>query len=767
VSLLAFLLIGQVAQADGRDRQPAARSYAGEEAPAVTVPRIDAEVRVDGVLDEPVWANAARLVGFHQYEPVDGRAAEERTEVLVWYSATAVHFGVRAWDRVPESIRATRAERDNIDDEDHVIIYLDTFNDRRRAFFFGVNALGVQQDGVRTEGSSAAGRPFGGSIDRNPDYTWDSGGRVTAEGWEAEIRIPFKSLRYPSGDEQSWGINVIREIQRTGHTDSWVAARRASNSFLTQVGSLEGLRDLRRGVVVDAQPFVTLSGQGARDDVTDVFRRADVDPQAGLNLRLGFPSVALDMTYNPDFSQVETDEGQVTLNERFALFFAEKRPFFLEGIELFAAPNRLIYSRQISDPVVGAKLTGKVGPLGVAHLTALDENVDAAGREALFNVTRLRRDIGAGSLAGISFTDRSVLDTEDYNRVLAADARLVFGGLYYVEAQAGWSWTQDGLDGRRDAPIWSAEFDRTGHTWGFNYQLTGIAEDFETRAGFVPRSGIVEGRAFNRLSYYGEPGAALERITMFFGPTRIWNHDDFLSRGAIEGRENASFTARFRGGWEATAEAGRRFAELDAAAYRVYTSGGSGYTPLDGVSGPAFGLRGNTPTFRGFDAQASVSRERSAIFPEGSEGTTSSASATLNLRPSDAVRLTLSTRYARLVRSRDGSEFARSVIPRLRAELQPTRALLFRAVAEYRAERQAALRDARTGAPLLVADEPVDAIRLGSLRYDLLASFRPTPGTIAFIGYGSSLEGRADFALRDLERHRDGFFIKLAYQFRR
>lgn len=766
MSLLAFLLVGQVMQTNGPERQPPG-AYPGAEAPAVEVPRIEAEVRIDGALDEPVWERAARLVGFHQYEPVDGRPAEEQTEVLVWYSPTAIHFGIRAGDRVPDAIRATRAERDNIDDEDHVVIYLDTFDDRRRAFFFAVNALGVQQDGVRTEGASAAGRPFGGSIDRNPDYTWDSGGRVTAEGWEAEIRIPFKSLRYPSADAQRWGINVIREIQRTGHTDSWVMARRASNSFLTQAGTLEGLRDLRRGVVVEAQPFLTMSAQGALDDATGRFERASVDPEAGLNLRLGFPSVALDATYNPDFSQVETDEGQVTLNERFALFFPEKRPFFLEGIELFAAPNRLIYSRQIADPVVGAKLTGKIGPLGVAHLTALDENVDAAGREALFNVTRLRRDIGAGSLAGLAFTDRSVLETDAYNRVLAADARLVFGGLYYVEGQAGWSWTRDIAGASRDAPIWSAEVDRTGHTWGFNYQLTGIAEEFETRAGFVPRTGIVSGRAFNRLSWYGDAGASLERFTIFFGPSRVWDHDTFLSQSAIEGGENATFTARFRGGWEATIEAGRQFVDLDPGAYAGITSDGAAYVPLDGVSGPSFELRGNTPTFRTFDASASVERQSSAIFPEGSEGTTTSASATLNLRPSDAVRIRLSTQFARLVRDRDGSEFARTVIPRLRAELQPTRALLFRAVAEYRAERQAALEDARTGAPLMFDGAPLGPLRSGQLRFDLLASFRPTPGTIAFIGYGSSLEGSRDFVLRDLERRRDGFFVKLAWQFRR
>ena len=171
--------------------------------------------------------------------------------MLVWYSPSAIHFGIVAYDAEPGAIRATRADRDNIDSDDHVIIYLDTFNDRRRAFFFAVNPLGIQQDGVRSEGASSAGNMFGGSIDKNPDYLFDSRGRVTESGYVVEVRIPFKSLRYPGNGPQSWEINFLRRVQRTGYNDTWTDVRRASASFLLQAGTIDGLHDLHRGLVFE------------------------------------------------------------------------------------------------------------------------------------------------------------------------------------------------------------------------------------------------------------------------------------------------------------------------------------------------------------------------------------------------------------------------------------------------------------------------------------------------------------------------------------
>ena len=161
----------------------------GKGSPTADIPRLDASIQIDGKLDEPVWQQATRLTGFWQYQPVDGRPAEEETEVLVWYAPDAIYFGVIAHDRAPTAIRATVADRDNIDNDDHVVIDLDTFHDRRRAFFFAVNPLGVQSDGVRSEGAGQVSSLIPGSTDKNPDFTWESKGRITDRGYEIEIRI--------------------------------------------------------------------------------------------------------------------------------------------------------------------------------------------------------------------------------------------------------------------------------------------------------------------------------------------------------------------------------------------------------------------------------------------------------------------------------------------------------------------------------------------------------------------------------------------------
>jgi hypothetical protein len=739
---------------------------AAQTGPIVTIPRIEAEpIAVDGVLDEPAWEGAARLTGFHQYQPVDGRPAQERTEVRAFYTPSAIVFAVLAYDREPGAIRATVADRDNIDSDDNVTIHLDTFADRRRSFFFAVNPLGVQQDGVRTEGSNSPGQVFGGETDKNPDYVFESKGRIGAEGYVVELRIPFKSLRYPGGGGvQRWGVNVVRTTQRTGYVDTWTDVRRASASFLAQEGTLEGLRDLRRGVLVEAQPFVTASADGARAD--GGFEREPVDPSAGLNLKLGLTSdLSIDATVNPDFSQVETDVGVVTVNERFALFFPEKRPFFLEGIELFAAPNQLVYTRRIVDPIGGGKLAAKLGRWNLAHLTAVDQ---ADGPDALFNVSRVRADYGRNSTAGFVFTDRD--QGPGRNTVLAADTRLVFGRLYFMQAQLGGSRTDDG-SAVRTAPLWHLEVDRTGRAFGFNYRAIGIGTGFRSDAGFVPRSDVVDARAFNRVSFYGAPGERLEQVNLRGGLAGVWNYRDLGVRGPAEGALEIEADAQLRGGWELRAEF--RLASLRHAddAFLGYTVAGDPlarpYVPVDLDRAPGLSVGGATPAFRAFDADVEVSRAGVPIFDEGSEGHETRVSVTGNLRAGGSLRLGSLFTFSRITRDRDGSEFARTLIPRAKVEYQPRRSLLLRVVAEYQALRQDALRAARSGLPLLVDGVPQARVDSNALRVDVLFSYEPTPGTVAFLGYGASLDDGRSPGVGSLGRQRDGFFLKLAYLFRR
>lgn len=766
--MLTLLLLVQAVVSTDRPADTTSSTGAlvveGRGSPTAEIPRLEpAAMVVDGVLDEPVWRQATRLTGFWQYQPVDSRRAEEDTDVLVWYAPDAIWFGIVAHDKLPSAIRATVADRDNIGNDDHVVIEIDTFHDRRRAFFFGVNPLGVQSDGVRSEGAGQVSSLIPGSVDENPDFTWQSKGRMTDQGYQVEIRIPFKSLRYPGTGPQTWGFNVQRVTKRTGYVDAWTDLRRANASVLGQEGAIGGLHDLRRGVAVEAQPFVTATADGARDEVTETFDRESVNPDAGLNLRLGFTSYALDATLNPDFSQVESDQGQVTVNERFALFFPEKRPFFLEGIELFGTPQTLVYTRRIVDPKAGAKFTGKFGQLGVAHLTAVDET---GGDDAWFNITRLRRDFGRNSIAGVTFTNRD--QGASHNRVLAGDFRYVWG-LYYTQFQYGASFTGDAA-GTRTAPIWQAEYDRTGRSWGFNYMVKGLGSGFDDQAGFVNslRSNVAYAHAFNRFTLYGARGAWLENLTLFFGPERTWAYEHFGFRPGLEGDEQADATFQLRGGWSLQGHLERDFVTFEDSTYARYTVGaadGPVYRPPDDFSGLAWFGKLTTPTWRQFGANLQYRRGRVAIFQEAATGRAWQITGELDVRPVPTLRAALTATVLRIDRL-GGSEFARSTIPRLNLQFQPRPELFFRAIGEYRSDHTAALiGPGRT--PLYIGGSPQPETSFNGLRVDLLASFEPTPGTVAFLGYGSSLETDDEFNWSRLHRQSDGFFVKLAYQVRR
>src|SRR5215203_5853447 len=217
----------------------------------VSPPRLDElSLRMDGNLDEPQWRQATVLTGFSQFAPRDGIAAEDSTEVLVWYSASAIHFGIRAFEP-HQAVHAALGDRDKISSDDRVELLLSTFNDGRQAIVLGVNPLGVQMDGTLLENNQARGGGSGGSTnsreipDLNPDFIFQSKGRLTPYGYEVEIRVPFKSIKYQSADTQTWGFNAVRVVQHSGREDSWAPARRDNASFLRQSGRLQGLTDLR------------------------------------------------------------------------------------------------------------------------------------------------------------------------------------------------------------------------------------------------------------------------------------------------------------------------------------------------------------------------------------------------------------------------------------------------------------------------------------------------------------------------------------------
>src|SRR5437870_5112844 len=570
--LLVMQSAGDPAQAyDGRARRL-----------DVHAPRIDTTVTIDGRLDEPVWQRATVLTGFSEYRPADSRPAADSTQVLVWYAPDAIYFGVRAYEAHGEVVRATLADRDNIDRDDRIHILLDTYHDHRRALLFAVNPLGVQQDGVWSDGvdAGAAGGPsaggrFDATIDLNPDFVYQSRGRVTPWGFEVEVRIPFKSLRYQSADPQDWGLQIERITQHNGYEDTWTPAVRASASFLIQSGKIVGLTGLHRGVVMDMTPEFTTRVEGRPSTPQYLYTGR---PELGGTLRWGLTqNLNLTGTANPDFSQVEADVGQVTVNQRFALFFPEKRPFFLEGLEQFDTPNALIYTRRITSPIVGAKLTGKVGGTAVAYIGSVDDNGGTPRLHPILNLLRLRRDLGASSTVGLVYTDRIVESA--WNRVFGADARVIWKKIWFSEAQFVSSWTKAGSGlGVRAGQLWDVTlYDRTGYSYGNHAELVGISPDFAALSGFVNRVNIVQGRFANRFTWYGKLGAELENATTFILIQPTWRYRDFFKLGStLEGSINQNWIFTLRGGWNLSAYLANDhqvFDPADFAGYQVESGG--------------------------------------------------------------------------------------------------------------------------------------------------------------------------------------------------
>jgi len=744
----------------------------------VRVPRIDApSVHIDGVLDEAAWQQAALLTGFTQYRPVDSRPAEDSTEVLAFYGPDAIYFGIRAYEAHGNVVRATLADRDNIDADDKIQILLDTFNDRRRALLFAINPLGVQQDGVRSEGLAGAaggqnaGFRFDGVVDLNPDYVYESKGRVTPWGYEVEVRIPFKSLRYQSGATQDWGIQIIRTTQHTGYEDTWAPVVRASASFLIQSGTLKALTGLRRGLVMDVAPEFTSRLDGAPVSPTS-YRYHNIDPELGVNVRWGVTqNLSAAGTVNPDFSQVEADVGQVTVNQRFALFFPEKRPFFLEGLEQFDTPNALIYTRRITSPIVGAKLTGKVGGTAVAYIGSVDDNGGTPRLHPILNLLRLRRDLGASSTVGLVYTDRIVESA--WNRVFGADARVIWKKIWFSEAQFVGSWTKAGSGlGVRAGQLWDVTlYDRTGYSYGNHAELVGISPDFAALSGFVNRVNIVQGRFANRFTWYGKPGATLENATTFILALPVWHYRDFFKLGStFEGNINEQWLFTLRGGWGVNANyqnAQQRFDPPDYAGYQVDSAGT--LIPFVVPHG-RYNLWGgnigfNTPN-RALTLNANVGAGMGVIFAEAAESRGLNAFVGVTWKPTNAVRVDGQWTHQRLTRAADGSWFSTANIPRLKLEYQLTRDIFFRYVGQYTAQQIDALRDPRTGDPLVVKGQFQPRHTDTEFRNDFLFSYRPIPGTVLFFGYGSSLTEPEPFSFGRLTRTGDGFFLKASYLFR-
>ena len=747
-------------------------------------PRFDTTIVVDGVLDEPVWRRAAKLTGFSRYAPSDGVAADDSTEVLVWYSATAIHFGIRAFAELG-SVRATLADRDKMFSDDYVGIFLGTFNDGRQAMVFGANPLGIQGDGIVVEVGSANTSGFGVSsvgrevTDISPDYVYQSKGRLTDFGYEVEIRVPFKSLTYQSLDLQTWSFNVIRKVQSRGFEYSWVPAERAAPSYIAQHGHLTGLTQLDRGLVLDLSPIVTSHIDGAATPSGYAYDAAR--PQFGGNVRWGITSnLTLSGTVNPDFAEVESDAGQFVTDPRESLFFAEKRPFFLEGTEQFSVPSNLVYTRRILSPVAAAKITGKIAGTGVALLAALDDRLGSAtgGDRPFFTILRLQRDVGSGSRLGFLYTGKE--EAAGSNRVVAGDARIVLGNAWSANLQGAISRTERAGSAAVTAPLWLAALNRTGRTFNARYGVSGIHDNFFTASGFIRRPAVAHITTDHSLTWYADEGSWWQTFTSDVRVDGTWGYQALVhGDGALEKKLHFNQSASLRGGWSVAASALVEEFGYDPALYANYfverrigaTVDTVPFSGRPAIPNTDWYISVTTPEFKHWSFHAFYLVGRDENYFEWSSADITWMTLDATWRPTSQLRVEGSYNWQAFRRGTDGTLVGQGRIPRVKLEYQLSRAIFVRVVGQYTSFEQDSLRDeGGSGFPILrrlgTGYARASAFSTNLLRADALFSYQPSPGTVLFAGYGSTLQEPSPFSLRQLDRQFDGFFLKASYLFR-
>lgn len=752
---------------------------------SVATPRRDASVTVDGKLDEPEWSTAALLTGFSQFFPADGVAAKDSTEVLVWYSSTALHVGIRAFAPAG-SVRATLSDRDRIAQDDNIQLFLGTYGDSRQAMVFAVNPLGIQSDGVLTEtGAASGGGFFGGtarsreSADLAPDYVWKSKGRLIEGGFEVELAIPFKSLRYKAGDEQQWQLHVIRTVQATGHEESWAPALRASASFLAQSGQLTGLRNLRRGVTVDVIPTITTSAVGTPNATTTKWGYARSNPELGGSVRWGISSnLTLSGTANPDFSQVEADATQFTYDPRQAVFFAERRPFFLESQEQFTTPSQLIYTRRITQPIAATKLTGKQAGFDIGVLSAVDSrDASLTGDHAIYNIVRLQRDLGKTSRMGVVYTDK--MDGADWNRVLGVDGRLL-RGLHSTQWQLAGSATNRGAETIK-APLWSLSQTFNGARHYTRASFSAIGTDFDAQSGFISRAGVSNLGITQRYTRLGAKGARIESFAPELFLNGTWRYDDLVNRrDAQDVKFHIRMNSRLRGGWNVGAQALIEEFGYDRALYSNYYLFKPRGAAIDTVAYSGTPTLPNldwvvslgTPEFKRFSFNTFAIWGQDENFAEWSSAKITSIQSTLNVRPTGQLRIAGTLTHDTFDRKTDGSRVQSRDVQRVRAEYQVTRQVFVRLIGEYSRTQQDSLRDdSRTELPVYLRSANGTFTRAQSFdrrraRIDALFSYLPNPGTVFYMGYGDALAANRPAGPERLERTRDVYFLKVSYLFR-
>ena len=688
---------------------------------------------IDGRLDESLWQNAPQVSGFKTYYPDYGIDMADQTVVYYAYDRENLYFAYRCFDREPGKIKGSVTRRDNIRSEDWICINLDSFNDQQALYGFYVNPVGIQEDT----------RFANGREDPGIDLIWYSAGQIDSAGYTLEIQIPFKSIRFANKEPVEMGIVFERRISRRGEqgTTPPLKAERGM-SFLTQMQPMH-LHDVKHYKLLEVLPAVTHSQRSARQDGDPRLALREREYDGSVTMKYGLTSeLIFDGTYNPDFSQVEADAGRVDVNLRFALFFPEKRPFFLEGNENFnfAGGNdgdplsAVVHTRNITDPIAGVKLSGKFGKKNfLSTINAFDElpyqlgEGAGQGKYAKFNILRYKRALGGDDYIGAIYTGRE--RDKSFNRVLGLDGQFRINESSFLGYHAFLSQTQDsvlGLSPGNKEHALGMDYSYNTRNLEINLGAQDLSNNFNTETGFLTRTGITRARASLTPKFYPH-SKFIRRIDPNFYSAQIKDKPSGLNE-----TENA-LSLRF------ILQGNSAIVVQYAYSTEIFLA-------------EKFKVNGFTITgSRQFSKQLSFSTSyrngkliRFVSYPYQGHG--NNASASLTYQPSENLNANVALTYADFYRDPDDQKDFDVTIIRGRLTYQLNRYLFFRAIVENNTFRK-------------------------RLLTDFLASFTYIPGTVIHLGYGSIYEktkyeneryvGGDNF----LETRR-GFFFKTSYLWR-
>ncbi len=459
---------------------------------------------------QPAPALAAQLGhirGFVQNAPFDGKAPSEDTEVWLGRTASAITFAFICHDHHPDLIRTHLARRENILSDDTVSVLLDPLQDHRRGVLFSVNPSGVQADAAWNDS---------GDTDYSYDQIWDSDARMVPGGWIAVVTIPFRSLRFRAVSSD-WGVVFTRKIPRLSERDFWPRIAANVSGVLTQEGTLHGVESTSRSHNLQLNPYGLLQNEhtlNGQIPLQPFFSNRHFEGTAGGDVKaILHDTVVVDATINPDFSQVESDQPQFTVNQRYPVHFPELRPFFLENANYFSTPISLVYTRNIVHPEAGARITGKLGQTNFGTLVIDDRQpgeVFAQGdplrdKHALFAIARVSEDIGKGSSLGALYTDEEFAG--GWNRVGGLDATIRFNDRWTGFAQAVESSTSSFSDlGSPTAysagPAFHAEVNRSGHSFNLDNTYEDFSTGFSSQVGFIQTANIRTDSSYAHYQWY-------------------------------------------------------------------------------------------------------------------------------------------------------------------------------------------------------------------------------------------------------------------------